>query len=425
MRRLLTLILCVFVLMMPLHAQDEPVPSLTIDDPNEIPAPMPLIDTHGSDIMNILLLGSDTENPNNSGRTDVIIILSINRTAGSVSMISLPRDLYVYIPDHSVYRINSAFGYGNQSDVGGAALLMATIRYNLGLEIAHYARVDFADFRQIVDALGGVEIAVDCALEDWRLTAPDLDPNHEDSWALFTLPVGVHQLDGDLALWYARSRRGTSDFDRGRRHQALMRALFQRMRTLNLFEQAPELWGQAVEVVETDLDVGDMLGLLPVAATLDPSRFASYTLRPNVEVRSWLSPEGSSVLVPNREALSALLEQAIQPPAAQRLARQNISIELVNASGWRVLPRIAADRLAWEGFVPVISTEPASAREYTVIYDYTGQTKGASLTTLQAAFRVSDLGVIVEPQADRTVDYRIVLGSSFTSCTYNATNAAS
>jgi hypothetical protein len=85
----------------------------------------------------------------------------------------------------------------------------------------------------------------------------------------------------------------------------------------------------------------------------------------------------------------------------------------------RSLARVAADRLAWEGFVPSISTESLPYREYTAIYDYTGQTKGSSLDVLQAALRVSDEGVVVEADPGRDVDYRIVLGGSYYSCTYN------
>ncbi len=210
----------------PLSAQDS---SLTIADPDAIPEPMPTLDNNGYTIENFLLLGSDTSNPQNAGRTDVMVIVSVNQSAGTVSMLSIPRDLYVYIPGHRVYRINSAYGYGQQDGVGGYELLAQTITYNLGIHIDHYARVDFSDFKTIVDALGGIDISVDCGIQDWRLKSPDLDPGKADNWAMFTLPIGVHHLDGDLALWYARSRRTSSDFDRGRRHQALLRALWQRI----------------------------------------------------------------------------------------------------------------------------------------------------------------------------------------------------
>ncbi|MCC6804615.1 MAG: LCP family protein, partial [Anaerolineae bacterium] len=73
-------------------------PGFTIADPDAVPEPMPMLDTNGYDIENFLLLGSDTTNPVNAGRTDVMVIVSVNRSAGSVAMLSIPRDLYVYIP---------------------------------------------------------------------------------------------------------------------------------------------------------------------------------------------------------------------------------------------------------------------------------------------------------------------------------------
>ena len=393
--------------------------SLNIADPDAIPEPMPLLDYGGYDIENILLLGSDTTNPVNAGRTDVMVIVSINRSAGTVSMLSIPRDLYVYIPDHEVARINIAYGYGQHDGTGGFERLAETIRYNLGLQIDHYARVDFADFKNIVDALGSIEIAVDCAIQDWRLIEPDLDPTVEENWAMYTLPVGVHEMDGDLALWYARSRRTSSDFDRGRRHQQLLRALWARIRELNLLDQLSDIYPQALETVETDLQLSDMLDLMPLALGLDPSRIASYTFRPNIETRSWLSPEGSDVLVPQREAIRALELQMIEPPTEHQLVRENPRVEIVNASGSSSMARVAADRLVWEGFTPVISETLPAYQDRTMIYDYTGQSKSGSLAALQTALRVRDENIVIEPDPNRMVDFRVVIGGVYSSCTYN------
>jgi polyisoprenyl-teichoic acid--peptidoglycan teichoic acid transferase len=414
--RLLLLLFITFISVFPLRAQET---SLTISDPDAMPDPMPMLDNAGYDIENFLLLGSDTTNPVNAGRTDVMVIVSVNRSAGTVSMLSIPRDLYVYIPGHRVYRINSAYGYGEHDGTGGFQLLSDTIRYNLGIKIDHYARVDFSDFKDIIDALGGVEISVDCAIQDWRLKEPDLAQSVADNWQMFTLPVGVYQMDGDLALWYARSRRTSSDFDRGRRHQALLRALWGRIRSLNLVSQLADIWPQAIETVQTDIGLDDMLNLVPMALSLDPSRIASYTFRPNVETKSWLSPEGSDVLVPQRSAIRTLEQQLIEPPTEHQLVRENSRVEIVNASGTQSFGQVAADRLAWEGFVPQISTETPAYQAKTMIYDFTGQSKGSSLATLEAALRINNSNVVVTPDPNRAADFRVVLGGSYSSCTYN------
>lgn len=403
-----------------LQAQDgSAASSLTIDNPDAVPPPMPALDTGDYDIENFLLLGSDTTNPVNAGRTDVMVIVSINRSAGTVSLLSIPRDLYVYIPGYRVYRINSAYGYGEHDGTGGYQLLAETIQYNLGITVNHYARVDFSDFRAIVDALGGIDVAVDCGIQDWRLREPDLDPTVEDNWALFTLPIGVHHLDGDTALWYARSRRTSSDFDRGRRHQQLLRALWARIRTLDLVSQLGDVWQQVTETVETDIQLGDLIDLVPLALSLDSSRIASYTFRPYVETKSWLSPEGSQVLAPVREAIRALEEQMIEPPTEHQLVRENPRVEIDNASGYADLEQVAADRLAWEGFLPQLTDENVPYQQRTMIYDYAGQSKGSSLDALKAALRVGDSDVVVQPEPNRTVDFRVVLGGLYYACTYN------
>ncbi len=387
-----------------------------------VPPPMPMLDEGNYDVTHFLLLGSDTANPNNIGRTDALMVVSVNRTSGTVSFLSIPRDLYVYIPGHGMNRINTAFGFGEgdeQVEGGGAELLKETIAYNLGIEIDYFARINFASFRALIDDLGGIDVAVDCAIQDWRLREPDLDPTLEENWIMFTLPVGMHHMDGDLALWYARSRRTSSDFDRGRRQQVIMRAIWQRVRALNLYDQLRDIYPQVAESVTTDIELDDLIGLVPLATTIDASRIAAYTFRANIEVTFFTSPEGMSVVRPVPEAIMALAQQMITPPNESELVREHANIEIVNASGVRGFAQVAAERLAWEGFLPTLSSDSVPYRDYTVIYDYTGQRKGSSLSTLQRILRVSDEGVIIEPDPNRTVDFRVIIGGNYYSCTHN------
>ncbi len=391
---------------------------VSVDAQADKPEPMPLADTHGADIVNVLLLGSDTARTVDAGRTDVMLVLSVNRTSGTVSMLSIPRDLYVYIPGWQMQRINTAFGHGEHDGEGGAKLLEDTIKYNLGLSIDHFARVDFNGFKQIVDAVGGLELSVDCTIQDWRLKQPDLDQTVADNWEWFTMPVGVHEFDGDLALWYVRSRHTSSDFDRGRRQQAVLRALWERIRALGLADQINELWPQVTEIVTTDLSAQDLVDLTPLALSLDSSHMASYTFRQNLEVNGWTSPEGSSVLLPIRDAIGTLMQRFLTPPTSSQIAQERPSIEIVNGSGVRDFSQVASDRLAVEGFMPLVSDQPAPVQTYTMIYDYTGRTKGTTLGTLKTILRVSDAGIVVQPEANRKTDFRVVIGSAYRSCTY-------
>ena len=140
--------------------------------------------------------------------------------------------------------------------------------YNFGIPIHYYARIDFAGFQEVVDAIGGVDIAVSCRLQDWRLKSPELDINEEDNWEQFALEPGIHQMDGDLALWYARSRLSTSDFDRGRRQQQLLRAILNQGVDFNLLPQVPTLWDTFKNKVDTDMDIGLILQLVTLAPSI-------------------------------------------------------------------------------------------------------------------------------------------------------------
>ncbi|MBA3875196.1 MAG: LCP family protein, partial [Anaerolineae bacterium] len=134
-----------------------------------IPTKVPLIDRKGNDLVNIMLLGVDSElTGDNIDRTDTMIIVSINRTTNTVSMLSLPRDLFVYIPGWTMQRLNLAFTHGNQVGWtgGGFGLLRQTIFYNFGINVHYYIEVKLSGFKQIINTLGGVNLTVDCAIQD-------------------------------------------------------------------------------------------------------------------------------------------------------------------------------------------------------------------------------------------------------------------
>lgn len=386
----------------------------------EIPPRVPLMEDD-PDIVNIALLGSDTAQGAGIGRTDVIILVSVNKRANTAAMWHLPRDLFVYIPDHTMDRINLAFAYGARSDFPGGAfgLFKETVLYNFGIELDYYARADFDDFQLIVKELGGVEVSVDCAISDWRLIDPEMDPTLEESWEQYTLPIGRQKLEPYMALWYARSRVTTSDFDRGRRQMDLLRAMWHQAREQGLFEQVTELWPEASAIIDTNMTLADALSFVPLAASLDMSAIARYGGAVGVHYEAFKTPDdGRSVFLPQREALIPLIHDFLTPPTSNRLGRQATSIEVIDASNWNIgFDAVASDRLAWEGFATVRGGSGGGAgRDLTVLYDYTGQSKGSVLQDLMRVLRVSEGQVIVEPDPNRTVDYRVEIGRGYNSC---------
>ncbi|MGQ9848787.1 MAG: LCP family glycopolymer transferase [Aggregatilineaceae bacterium] len=407
-----------------------PTPTYVIEGTYAVPAQTPVVPIperapwldNDPDVVNFLLLGSDTSG-GGVGRTDVIILVSVNRREGTVAMWHIPRDLFVYIPNHTMDRINLAYALGESSGYpgGGFGLMQETFRYNFGIEVEHYARVDFDDFMRIVERLGGLEISVDCAIADWRLKSPDLDPTVEDSWEYYTLPIGHQRLDPYMALWYVRSRKTTNDLDRGRRQMDALRAMWYQAREQGLFAQVTQLWPEAVEIVQTDMSLTDVLALAPLAVGLDMSRIARFSGTPGVHYETFLTPDdGREVVLPKREALLELVRALLTPPTVNRLGRQTVTVDIVDASGYGIgFERVARDRLAWEGFAARISSVPPTRlHDLTVVYDYTGQSKGSALADLRRILRVSEGQVVTEPDPNRSVDFRVEIGKSYNSCVY-------
>jgi LCP family protein required for cell wall assembly len=136
-------------------------------------------------------------------RTDTILVLSIS--GGDVGVLAFPRDLLVTRCDGTVGRINGAIG------IGGPTCLVATVRAVSGLPIHHHLAITFGGFRDVVDAVGGVEVCLDRAISD-RSAGIDL-------------PAGCQRLDGVDALGYVRVRKIDSDLQRIERQQTFLRAL--------------------------------------------------------------------------------------------------------------------------------------------------------------------------------------------------------
>ncbi len=389
--------------------------------PPPLPVPPPVDPVPVDDsVETILLLGSDSPD-NYYRRTDVMILLAIHKDAGTAALWHIPRDLWVYIPNHTMDRINTAYAWGASDGYpgGGFGLLQDLFRYNLGFAPDHYARVNFTSFMKIVEALGGLPISVDCALTDWRLKDPSLDPGLEENWEEYTLGIGRHLLDPYMALWYVRSRKTTSELDRGRRQMDVLRAMWQQIKQQGLFEQIERLWPAVTGWVETDLSLADVLALVPLGMALDPARIARYSGQVGVHYERVYTPDdGREVLLPVRENLLPMVQDLLTPPTANRLSRMQFSVEIADASWYGAgYAQVAADRLAWEGYAarPLEGFAPVQ-RELSVIFDYTGLQKGSPLADLQRLLRVEPAQVIRQPDPNRTVDFRVEIGTEYRAC---------
>jgi LCP family protein required for cell wall assembly len=246
--------------------------------------------------VNILILGSDFR-PGSGYRTDVFMLLSIYPNEGTVSILSFPRDLYVYLPGVGNQRINVAQPFG------GFELSKATLEENFGVTADYYIMTNFQGFKGIVNNLGGITVNVGQYLSD-SCDLPQADANK-----YCTVYAGPNYMNGDMALWYARARYTTSDFDRTRRAQEVIFAMFEKLMSLDAISRVPDLYNLYLSSVETNLTLSDIIPLVPVSSQIlsDPSRLRRYAIGTD-HVSAYVLPDsGANVLIPNYE----LIEQVI------------------------------------------------------------------------------------------------------------------
>jgi LCP family protein required for cell wall assembly len=385
-------------------------------------APNPAVVLTDNQTVTFALLGSDKRPGQTYFRTDTIILAAIRPGTGQVTLISVPRDLYVYIPTVGMDRINAAYEYGELYHYagGGMALFKDTILYNLGIRIDHLAIVDFDGFSRIVDTLGGLDVPVYCPYTDWHLINPNYDPEDENNWALYTVGPGVVHMDGQLALWYARSRKKSSDFDRGRRSQEVIRALYARALQTDAISKIPQLYNDFKSAVITDLDLEGILKLSPLALHLTNADIRSYYIGRDA-VTGWMTPGGASVLLPNGPVIQSLIQQALSP-TARTPDQAALTVEVRNGTtneGWDAL---AAQRLNYAGYGTRLATADRLDYPNSLLYDLGALPDLNRGNSLLAILGLPSTAYISAP-SEANENYVLILGQDYQPC-FDPTNMA-
>jgi LCP family protein required for cell wall assembly len=247
-----------------------PTPSPS-PSPTPSPTPAPTRDARPplERTVNILLLGSDQRPGEPNWRTDVMMIIAVDLAQQRVGVISIPRDVFLdEIPNHRPNKINVVDYLGEQDepDGGGPRLLSSVLAERMDIRIDYYLRFGFEGFRKVIDAVGGIDVEVECT--------------YRDGMAGLYLSPGHHTMDGQLALKYVRSRYTTSDLDRNRRQQQVIWAVRQAVVNKNLLPRLPAIYTAVSESVETDIDLITAVRLLRFGLDLEPGRVYSLALSP-------------------------------------------------------------------------------------------------------------------------------------------------
>lgn len=362
-----------------------------------------LPDWQGRERVNILLLGIDYRSGDEGlPRTDTMIVVTVDPVSKSAAMLSLPRDLWVYIPSHGMNRINSAYEQGEVQRRGnGPQIAARTVSDFLGVPIHHYVIVGFAGFEKLVNLVGGVTVDIERPIKD------DQYPDEDYAIRRIYQHPGLQRLDGEAALWYVRTRHSDSDFFRARRQQRFLISVRNQAFQLNLLPKAPALLVAAAEAFKTDLPPNELLALAKLAREIDAGRVQARVIDETFTTQ-WFTPAGADVQVPRKEAVQRLVRSLF---GDGRLAAEGARIEVQNGTPQMGLAKQASDWLEQLGLNVVRTTNAPSPVNETVIIDHAG--KEQTRRFLLQQLRLDPSRVRLESPPSDDVDVRIILGRDF------------
>ncbi len=376
----------------------------------------------GKERLNILLVGADQRPDQGYFNTDTLIVVSIDPTTKEVAMFSLPRDtvdvpLPADSPARAVYgdvfggKINSlCMAAKARPDIfpsGCFGTIKEVLGALYGLDIKYYVEVNFEGFKQVVDALGGVTINVQTPVVD------DSYPTDKGQLMRVYIPSGIQHMTGEEALVYARSRHGSSDFDRGQRQQRVILSLRQQADVAGMIPRIPDLVKSLKKAVHTDIPVDLLPQLAQLAGDIDMTRLRSQVFAPSfwaTEVRSG-DPRGY-VIVPKVDRIqygvrAAFADKATDIALREKVAAEGARVWVLNGTGAAGQAADIASYLSWSGMeASAPNQKPDDKPATTVVRVYNGAETKMPQTI---AYLEKVLKVTVEPVTDPAVRVDVIV----------------
>jgi len=228
----------------------------------------------------IMIMGVD-ERDDDVGRSDTLMVASIDPKAKQASLLSVPRDTRVKMKGHGFDKINAAYAYGKEK------LAQDTVEEFLGINIDHYIIINTKSFKNIIDAIGGIDINVPKRMHYE-------DPWDDDGGLIIDFQPGMQHMDGAKAVTYVRYRDEEGDLGRIRRQQDFVKACTEKLVSPAIIPKLPAVIAEVMDSIETDLTVRQ---LLEFAGTLKESQ--KNGLKTDMVPGRPLYIEGISYWIPN------------------------------------------------------------------------------------------------------------------------------
>jgi polyisoprenyl-teichoic acid--peptidoglycan teichoic acid transferase len=353
--------------------------------------------------INILLAGDSSDDPGHGGAdlTDSILIASIDTQNHSVFLLSIPRDLWVYVPGLNSYqKINAANDVTNFSQPGypngGMGQLQEIIQTDLGIPIDYYALMDYGAFRDSVNAVGGISINVQSS--DPR-GLYDCSIDYSNGHHLVDLSNGVHTLNGEQALDLARARGDcygsygfeNSDFQRTKDQREMFIAIAEKAKSLGIITnpaKVSDLFNALGSNVQTDLSLPDLLALIQLTKGTNPANAQSYSFSSTLSggsnpiLTDYTSPSGQDAIIPTAGIgnFAALTQYYEQLTSNNPIVKEGASVVVLNGSD--VIGLAAKEKTVLVGKGVDVASIADATREYptTMIVD---NSNGADPNTLK------------------------------------------
>ncbi len=381
--------------------------------------------------LNILLLGVDQRQGDTTFNTDTMIVVSIDPVTKNVAMFSLPRDtVNVPLPPAaqrvfgSVYqgKINSLWSNArNRPDAfpgtdraRGYNAMKEALGTLYGLNIQYYVMVNFQGFQQVVDTLGGVTINVQNPVVD------DKYPGDNGTDLRVYIPAGPQHMTGAQALIYARSRHGSSDFDRASRQQRMILSIREQTSPQAVLTNLQSLLTTLKSSFKTDIPLDQLPALIQLSSQVNTANIRSYVFSPpRFETQNYPI---STNLFPNVALIRSTVANAFKIDPKLEQLRDAVSAEdgtvwIVNGSGKNGQANSLVAFLEYEGLTAVARTEhPPVSPANTVIKVYNGRETSlpSTVALLQRIFGVQ-AQLINDPSV--TVDIILTTGKATPSLT--------
>ena len=374
----------------------------------------------GTDRITVLVLGIDERaQEEDFWRTDTMILATLDPVTMKAGVLSIPRDLWVHIPGYTEERINTAHFLGDAYDHpgGGPALAVETVEYNLGVEIDYYVRINFQAFIEFVDRIGGIDIDVPETIHDTAYPTADYGVE------VFHVDAGPHHFYGEEALKYARTRHTNGgDFDRARRQQQVIKAIFERVTEANMLPQlaaqAPEMLQILEKSVKIDpkLQLDEIIALANLARHVDMDKDVTFRVIDETCTLFKETPDGMQILIPLRDEIRKVRDEVFGLQTTngdtQTLEEESATVSVLNGTQTPGLAFTTSQFLEANGLT-VAAYDNADRQDYDTSLVILNRAKPMTAVQILSLLKLPQSVVVNGNNPTAQYDIVIILGADY------------